>query len=579
MLTQLSACPHGLEMRGNSSYTYPMSQPRSRTVQDRFLTRLIYSGGLAVTIFLLLLGWIAFRMQSAAESSIEKTVRIEGALSHVVYLDMVLSGFARTAVTTGELKWLKRYEIVEPKLAETLDSIFPLLPDKEKESLFSQTKIAAKNLRDKEKLAFSFLGQGLKKQAHDLLFSETYDQDRDANYKVLGELGESMKKYESRLLELSRKELRRSVAVLAIAFPVLFMSGFTLYLLLNRWQTELLDLNSKLSKMLAQSETLVGFSRKFNVLNLSELSRNANETFPSLFHAELFSIFLLDPKTRALKLTLHNHKDWKERDPFVVQENDGIMWDVVRSQEEILIEKFSASRYAKAGEYKRYDDDRAICIPLLAGKTVIGVLNLNNIADDGTTAEHLATIRRVADHLSLTINNAILYERNEDLAETDQLTQLFNRRFLDQELARAMESSKRYDEKFSILMTDLDHFKNVNDTYGHTIGDHVLKTTAELLKFNLRLTDRACRYGGEEFVIVLHRTPGLDAVKFAERIRQSLETQPIRYEDGKELHATLSIGICEYRKGESAESLLSRADSALYAAKQGGRNRCVLKES
>ena len=549
----------------------------ARPISDRFLTRVIYAGGAAVTVFLILLGWLVFRVQDAAQISIANTLRVESDLSQIVYLDLVLSGFARTAVTTGEDKWAKRYAVIEPKMAQALDSIFPVIPDAERQALLARTKADSKVLRDKEKLALSLLAQGLRKQAYDLLFSEAYDADRDANYQAMSQLGDSLKKYENAFVKAGRKELYRSVVVLALAFPVLLILGFTFYRLLNHWQTALRGLNARLARMLAQSEALVAFNRKMTLLNPKELARNAKETLPALTHSGFFSIFLLDPERKTLRLYLHNHAEWEELDPFVVPEGPGVMWEAVHSRQEIRLESFSKSKFARKDGERRYENDRAFCLPLLAGQTVVGVLNLNDLSDEAMTEESASSVRRVADHLALTISNISLYERNEQLVIVDELTQLYNRRFLYQELNRELERAKRYDEKFSILMTDLDHFKKINDTYGHSVGDLVLKAAAAHFRANLRPSDFACRFGGEEFVIILPKTGGPDAMRFAERIRQTLADLPVPYDGGQSLRATISMGVAEFSKTDTVDSLLARADTALYAAKEEGRNRCVFQ--
>lgn len=555
-----------------------LKNSQTSVYSDQFLTRLIYVSGIMVSIFMILLGWIVFRVNKSAETSIENTVRIEEDLSRVLYLDMVLSGFARTAVTTGEMRWENRYDVVETKLQESLERIFSMVPDKKGEILFNETQIASKNLRYKEKLSFSLLRDGVKKQAFDLLYSESYEHDREVYYKLLEQLGKFIKDYEQSLISQGKKELVRTVVILAIVFPVIFVSGFTLYRLLNRWQKNLRSLNLRLERMLYQSETLVRFSRKVSLLNFDQLKQVSKEMLPSLFRSELFSIFLLDSSNHTLKLILHNHADWEDlREPFVVPENKSVMWDAVKSQKQMRIEKYSESVYFVPGQIERYENERAVCIPLLAGNSVVGVLNLNAISDDGMSDEVLAGIQRVADHLALAINNILLYERNEQLVVTDELTRLFNRRYLYQELSKEILRTKRYDEKLSVLMIDLDHFKKVNDTYGHGVGDIVLKTAAEQLSYTLRQTDSACRFGGEEFVVILPGTNGQDTIKFAERLRLGLAAQTIEYETGKTLNVTASIGVTEYKKGDNMDTLLARADSALYEAKEQGRNRCVCK--
>ncbi len=161
------------------------------------------------------------------------------------------------------------------------------------------------------------------------------------------------------------------------------------------------------------------------------------------------------------------------------------------------------------------------------------------------------------------------------LSNTDSLTGLKNRLFFDQAIKNEIERSNRFNQPFSTIMLDLDHFKRVNDTYGHPIGDEVLKQTAEILKKSIRKSDILARMGGEEFMIILTQTDSVTAFDIAENIRKTLEVSyhPIA---GK---VTASFGVAERNKGESAEDIYKHVDEALYLAKAGGRNRVVSYES
>jgi two-component system cell cycle response regulator len=166
--------------------------------------------------------------------------------------------------------------------------------------------------------------------------------------------------------------------------------------------------------------------------------------------------------------------------------------------------------------------------------------------------------------------------RLEQLATTDSLTQLLNRRALTERLTREMERALRSDGTVALLMLDLDHFKRVNDTHGHLVGDAVLREVAELLISEVRGNDLVGRFGGEEFLVVLPDTDDDGAAAFAERIRERVDRHafPGR-EDTPALHMTASIGVATFPAAliESVEDLFARADAALYRAKADGRNR------
>ncbi|HRS83774.1 MAG TPA: diguanylate cyclase [Smithellaceae bacterium] len=165
-------------------------------------------------------------------------------------------------------------------------------------------------------------------------------------------------------------------------------------------------------------------------------------------------------------------------------------------------------------------------------------------------------------------------ERNlEAISVTDELTGLFNRRFLNPTLVKKTAAARRTGTRLSLLMMDVDHFKDFNDTYGHPEGDKVLAALGRLLVQTLREEDIACRYGGEEFVVILHNADLRAALEAAERIRAGFEKIPFQPGAKKQIHATISIGAAELLPNESPEEFLNRADQAMYQAKQTGRNR------
>ena len=166
-------------------------------------------------------------------------------------------------------------------------------------------------------------------------------------------------------------------------------------------------------------------------------------------------------------------------------------------------------------------------------------------------------------------------ERLREMAITDGLTGLYNRRYFMELAERAFADAKENDLPLSVAMMDVDHFKRVNDTYGHAAGDEVLRTVAEICKGNARGSDIIGRYGGEEFVILMKDTPLPGAVSAAERIRQAVAGATIEASSAA-VKVTISIGVAQMNEYTgNIDQLLSLADEALYEAKEGGRNRVV----
>jgi diguanylate cyclase (GGDEF)-like protein len=163
----------------------------------------------------------------------------------------------------------------------------------------------------------------------------------------------------------------------------------------------------------------------------------------------------------------------------------------------------------------------------------------------------------------------------KELAVTDALTGISNRYAFNQALNNEIYRSNRHNSVFSLLMLDLDHFKNINDTYGHDIGDSILKEMTEIVTSCLREEDFFSRIGGEEFMIILPQTDISSAFQIAERIRQLVESSSFNVDQT----ITLSIGVSIYHKGENAEDVTKRADIALYKAKNSGRNIVIIEDN
>jgi two-component system, cell cycle response regulator len=178
---------------------------------------------------------------------------------------------------------------------------------------------------------------------------------------------------------------------------------------------------------------------------------------------------------------------------------------------------------------------------------------------------------RYAMELRESVNNSIAQ------AVTDDLTGLYNRRYFDRHLNVLLGKAHEQDRNLAVMILDIDHFKSVNDTYGHDVGDVVLKEFSARVKRNIRGVDLACRFGGEEFVVLMPDTGVNDAELVAERVRQAVGEKPFEINGSRPLTVTVSVGVSFNENGaDTAESLIKRADLALYRAKREGRNRVIL---
>ena len=170
------------------------------------------------------------------------------------------------------------------------------------------------------------------------------------------------------------------------------------------------------------------------------------------------------------------------------------------------------------------------------------------------------------------IANALERVKLYNLAVEDGLTKLFVVRHFKDLLSREIEQTKSSNKPLSIILSDIDHFKHINDTYGHLAGDFILREVANMFKSSCRESDIAGRYGGEEFIILLQDTNRDGAVEFAERLRKLIEGLTFEY-NNINLKITISFGVAEFKNDKSPEELIKRSDEALYVAKETGRNK------
>jgi len=217
----------------------------------------------------------------------------------------------------------------------------------------------------------------------------------------------------------------------------------------------------------------------------------------------------------------------------------------------------------------------SICVPIRTRNNLWGVLHLRRMHPQAFSKEDVQLAQAMAYQFAIAMQRAFLFEQISTLAVTDELTGLYNLRKLREDVEREVIRSKRYNHEFSIIMGDIDHFKKINDFYGHRAGDKVLKEIAAALESSKREVDRAYRYGGEEFVILLPETSLAEATEVAEKMRKRIESLEIRInENAQPLNVTISMGVSSFpENGQEIQSLIQAADEALYTAKFLGRNR------
>src|SRR5690606_3394104 len=222
----------------------------------------------------------------------------------------------------------------------------------------------------------------------------------------------------------------------------------------------------------------------------------------------------------------------------------------------------------------RLDKARSVLVlPLVRGEQVLGTVTLVSRKPKAYPPAAREMLRVISHQIGVSLQNARMYQSMEERATTDGLTGLTNHRAFQERLEQLHALAERTGQKFSIILTDIDHFKSVNDTHGHPVGDAVLKRVAAIFTQRARKVDIVARYGGEEFVIVLPDTDADGAAVFANRLREEIAAQTMTSDNGS-FSVTLSLGVAAYPSdGTDRHALIERADQALYYCKEHGRNR------
>ncbi len=260
----------------------------------------------------------------------------------------------------------------------------------------------------------------------------------------------------------------------------------------------------------------------------------------------------------------------------------GLFSKVYREGKPLLFNTFNEAMIAQHGAVLVGDLDETdisqsiLIVPLKAASGTIGVLSTQSYLPNIYTEMHRDILELLAVNVAIALENARLFDEVQQLAITDPITHLYNRRKFDDLAIKEFDRSRRYGRPLCAIMIDLDHFKLVNDTYGHLIGDQVLVHLANCYKQNVRNIDVLARFGGEEFVIILPETASAEAYALAERLRYETDLLKIKTKKGV-IQVTISLGVVEQDDScKNLSELINRADRAMYASKHAGRNKTTL---
>lgn len=325
--------------------------------------------------------------------------------------------------------------------------------------------------------------------------------------------------------------------------------------------TALYEISRKLSSLLDYHkimEIIIDFTHKY-------------------FGADFVFLWKWDEIKEKLILTRHRGVKSIQITNVKLKMGEGVAGRVAESKSPLLIPNLN--KLTMESEFKSMKVIKSvIASPLTLQDKIIGIIVVADQKEDELSEEDLRMLSILSSLFAISLQNAKLYQDNEMLAITDGLCEVYNHRFFQEKLGEEIKRSARYKENLSLVMIDIDNFKVINDKFGHLQGDLILKEVARILKKDFRETDFVCRYGGEEFAIILPETDALGALTAGERARKFIDKNKfLALKGNKTLKIEVSAGVSSYpRYAQDKEGLIKKADNALYKAKKLGKNKVCL---
>jgi diguanylate cyclase (GGDEF)-like protein len=339
---------------------------------------------------------------------------------------------------------------------------------------------------------------------------------------------------------------------------------------LLRTTTELDKTTKELSYFIKVGKALTSTLDTGSIMNI--IMEKTNE----LVKAEAGSVLLLDDDTNELYFELTEGEMKEDIKRFRLKVGEGIAGWVAEHGEPIIVENVATDpRFChRIDDSLNFQTRSILCVPLRSKGKILGVLELINRMDGKPFGQKdLDLVMTLVDQASIAIENSLLYNRATELAITDGLTQLYNFRYLHQSLEVEISRANRYGTEVSLIFLDLDYFKKINDHHGHLVGSQVLVDVGNILLRSLRPMDVVCRYGGDEFIVVLPETGPESAFGTAERIRKTMEEYTFQTDNGESFHLTASFGIASYPNHvKDKNELIQLADQSMYRVKDATRN-------
>jgi len=311
-------------------------------------------------------------------------------------------------------------------------------------------------------------------------------------------------------------------------------------------------------------------------LQLDQVLRTIMQKVEEFLHPDTWSLLLMDEAKQELYFEIATGEGSAALKEIRIKVGQGIAGWVAQTGEVVIVPDTSRDSrfFAKVDEKTKMQTRSIVAVPVRFRDRSLGVIELINcVGSQGFGERDLALLEVLADFAAIAIENARHVQKIHELTITDDCTTLYNARHLNFVLETEIYRSQRYNYEFSLIFIDLDHFKNVNDTYGHLTGTRLLSDIGNMVKSNCRLIDFAFRYGGDEFVVLLPQTSKENALIVARRLHKRIREHTWMQDLGLEIRITASVGVASYPTDSRDKSkLLHLADEAMYLVKNTSRD-------
>jgi diguanylate cyclase (GGDEF)-like protein len=316
-------------------------------------------------------------------------------------------------------------------------------------------------------------------------------------------------------------------------------------------------------------------------LNLDSILQTIMDKMAEFFRPDTWSLLMVDEQKDELYFAIAVGDAAETLKTVRLKVGEGIAGWVARHGESLIVpDVYNDPRFAKRiDEMTKWKTRSIICVPLQSKHRVLGVIQLINCAMESFGEQEMFFLHALCDYAAIAIDNARAVEKIQELTITDDCTGLYNARHLYKTLESEVYRSARFGYEFSVIFLDLDHFKYVNDTYGHLVGSKLLQEIGFKIKSQLRLIDYAFRYGGDEFVILLPQTDKQSALVVAKRIQDMMRKTIFLAEDGLNLQVRCSMGLATYPEdAKSSHEIIRQADEMMYMVKNSSRDNIAVAQ-